>query len=136
MVKGNQILLGKRNKKLLEGGKWVFFDGYVERNENIIEAVKRETLEESGYVIKNLKLLTIRNNPHRLNEDRQNIAFVYVGQPQGEMGNSDWETDDQQWFDFSALPPKEEIAFDHYDNIQFYLTHRQEVLQSRQSNVN
>jgi len=121
VFKNNKILLIKRTGKLLEGGKWGLLGGYVERDETLKEAVAREVMEESGYKIKNIELLTIRDNPDRPKEDRQNIAFVFTCEALEKEGDSDWEVDDQKWFDLSDLPVKDEIAFDHYDDIKFYL---------------
>lgn len=120
ILKDNQILLEKRNSKLIEGGKWALAGGYVERDETLKEALKREVFEETGYKIKNIKLIRIIDNPNRPNEDRQNIAFVFRCQAVEKVGEHDWEVDDLQWFDLDKLPPKEDIAFDHYDDIQFY----------------
>jgi len=117
----NKILLVKRTNKLLEGGKWALVGGFVDRDENLKGAVEREVMEESGYKIKNITLLTIRDNPDRPKEDRQNISFVFFCQAVEKIGQSDWEVDDQRWFDFKHLPPKKQIAFDHYQNIKLYL---------------
>jgi 8-oxo-dGTP diphosphatase len=87
----------------------------------LIQAVEREVMEESGYKIKDIKLLMIRDNPDRPKEDRQNIAFVFTCEALEKEGDSDWEVDDEKWFDLSNIPAKDEIAFDHYDNIKFYL---------------
>jgi len=124
VLKGDKILLIKRTGKLLEGGKWGLLGGYVERDETLKEAVAREVMEESGYKIKDIELLTIRDNPDRPKEDRQNIAFVFTCEALEKEGDSDWEVDDQKWFDLSDIPAKDEIAFDHYDDIKFYLDSR------------
>lgn len=123
VVKKNKILLIKRTGKLLEGGKWGLAGGYVERDENLKEAAKREVSEETGYKIEKIILLTIRDNPDRPKEDRQNISFVFFAKVGEKVGISDWEVDDQKWFDFSHLPKEAEIAFDHYQNIQLYLSY-------------
>ncbi len=121
VLKDNQILLEKRNNKLVEGGKWALVGGYMERDETIIDAVKRETLEETGYKIKNIKLLTIIDNPNRPGDDRQNIAFVYTCNVDKKVSESDWEVDELKWFNLNNLPPKNKIAFDHYQDIEIYL---------------
>jgi ADP-ribose pyrophosphatase YjhB (NUDIX family) len=120
ILKENKILLLKRSEKLTEGGKWGLAGGYAERDETIVEAAERETFEESGYKVNDLTLLTIIDNPKRPNEDRQNVSFVYFCEAGEKQGNSDWEVTEQKWFDFSDLPPKEDIAFDHYASIQLY----------------
>lgn len=123
VLKENKILLIKRTGKILEGGKWGLIGGFVERDETLRDAIKREVQEESGYKIKNIKLLTVIDSPNRPKEDRQNIAFVFICEAFEKQGDSDWEVDDQKWFNLSNLPPKEEFAFDHHENIELYLSH-------------
>lgn len=124
VLKGNKILLIKRTGKLLEGGKWALPGGFIERDETLKEAIEREVIEESGYKIKNIKLLRFIDDPNRPNEDRQNIAFIFTAEALGKIGESDWEVDDQKWFDLNDLPPKKEMAFDHYSDIKFYLKNK------------
>jgi len=113
VLKEGKILLCKRSKKILEAGKWGLLGGFVERDETLQEAVKREVMEESGYQVQNIKLLTIRDNPDRPHEDRQNISFVFLAEAIDKIADHDWEVEDLQWFDFDDLPEKEKIVFDH-----------------------
>lgn len=121
VLKDNKILMVKRTGKILEGGKWGLLGGFVGRDEDLKEAVAREVMEESGYGVTNITLLTIRDNPDRPHEDRQNISFVFFANATEKTGESDWEVDEQKWFEFDEIPDKEQIAFDHYEDIQFYL---------------
>lgn len=59
----HKILLNKRASRLLEGGKWGLLGGYIDLNESIREAVKREVFEESGWRVDNLQLLTGLTHP-------------------------------------------------------------------------
>lgn len=120
VLKENKILLVKRAKKLLEGGKWGLVGGYVERDENLHQAVEREIFEETGYKIKDIALLTIRDNPDRPHEDKQNISFVFFCTALVKEGEADDESDEVAWFDLNSLPPAEQIAFDHELNIDLY----------------
>lgn len=130
VVKDNKILLAKRSEKLsLEPGKWTIPGGFVDRDETIEEAAAREVLEETGYQIANLTLLRINSNPNRPNEDRQNIDFVFAAEAQQQIAQPDWESSEIAWFPLDKLPPKEQVAFDHYDNIQLYIRHTKENLQ-------
>jgi len=121
ILKDDKILLIKRTKKLVEGGKWALVGGFVERDETLKEAVEREVMEESGYKIKNIELLRVIDNPNRPGEDRQNIAFIFTAEALEKTGEADWEVDDQKWFDLDKLPTREEVAFDHYETIEFFL---------------
>lgn len=120
VVKNGEILLAKRAEGLLEAGKWCFVGGYVDRDETTEEAGIRETMEESGWVIRNLTLLRVNDNPNRPHEDRQNIDFIYMAEAVEKTGEKDWESDEVRWFNLSSLPPSEEIAFDHEESINLY----------------
>lgn len=124
VLKDGKILLVKRTGKILEGNKWGLVGGFVERDETLEGAVKREVTEETGWEVKNIKLLKINDSPNRPKEDRQNIAFVYTCEVTKKTGKADWESDEQKWFDFNDLPKEEEFAFDHLENIKFYLKNK------------
>jgi len=130
VVKDNQILLGKRGtfngKPILESGKWGLLGGFFDRNENLVQAVKREVMEESGWEIDNLKLLRINDNPNRPKEDRQNVDFIFIAKAIKQLKTSDQEVKELKWFLFDKLPPKDSIAFDHGDALEIYLKYLKE----------
>lgn len=118
----------KRSIKLNQGGKWGLTGGYVDRDETLAEAGAREVHEESGWTIKNMQLLTVNDNPNRANEDKQNICFVYFAQAVEETGTPDWESDEVRWYPLNELPPANQIAFDHLDDIELYKKYKAENL--------
>lgn len=129
VVKGGQILLGRRSQALSsEPGKWCIVGGYAQRDETTAEAGIRETLEETGWEVTNLRLLRINDKPVRPGEDKQNIDFIYLADAVAEVGHMDWETQETGWFTLDNLPPVTEIAFDHADSIEVYRRHVQEGL--------
>jgi ADP-ribose pyrophosphatase YjhB (NUDIX family) len=128
VLKDNKLLMVKRAAKMLEGGKWGLVGGFAERDELVVETAAREVLEETGWQVTNLKLLTINDQSNRPGEDRQNVAFVFFGQATAKTGEPDDESDDQQWFGFDELPPASDIAFDHADNIALYQRYLKENL--------
>jgi 8-oxo-dGTP diphosphatase len=122
VLKGNQILLIRRAKQLLEGGKWGFPGGYMDRDETLETCVKREVKEETGWEVNRIKLISIMDSPHRPNiADRQDVAFNFTCKAVKKTGESDWEVTEQRWFDLDTLPPKKEIAFDHFQVIRSYI---------------
>lgn len=121
VVHEGKILLVKRTGKLLEGGKWGIVGGFVERDESLKEAAAREIFEETGYEVEGITLLRIIDTPNRPAEDRQNVSFVFFCTAVEKVGAADDESDEQVWFDLSALPPMSEFAFDHFSNIELYL---------------
>lgn len=121
VVNGNSILLVKRAERLLEGGKWALPGGYMERDETIKESVAREILEETGYEITDITLFRIIDRPDRPRDaDRQNVAFVHLCTAGDKIQEPDDESSEQRWFSLGALPSEEEVAFDHYSDIQLY----------------
>ena len=104
IIKNSQLLLVKRSKKLTQGGKWGLVGGFVERDETVKQTAYREVFEESGYRLKSAEFFTIIDTPNRRNEDRQNIAFVYVCKAGQKEGKPDWESTQQRWFDLDNLP--------------------------------
>ena len=125
-VKDNKVLLEKRAERLTEGGKWSLIGGFLNKDENIEQRVRREAFEETGYRINNLVLFRIIDNPKRRNEDRQTIAFVYTCEVGEKEGEPDDESTDIQWFDLENLPSEEEMAFDHLETINLYLKYKKE----------
>ena len=123
LIDNNKILLVKRVPGISNGNKWGLVGGYVDRDEYIEETVVRETKEETGYEIELGKLFRINDNPNRRNEDRQNIAFIFLAKPVKKVGEPDKESSEIRWFDLTKLPREEEFAFDHIDNIKLYLQH-------------
>jgi 8-oxo-dGTP diphosphatase len=125
IIKDGKVLLGKRGtynggKPLLEAGKWALIGGFLSRDETIEQALKREIKEESGWEVDNLRLLHIKDNPDRPAEDRQNVEFVYLADAINKTSESDEEVSKLEWFSLDSIPQKEEIAFDHQDDLTIY----------------
>jgi len=126
VMKDDCVLLGKRGtvngKKISEYGKWGLLGGFMGRGETLIECLKREVMEESGWQITDIKLLKINDNPNRPREDRQNVDFIYTAKAVHQVKKGDEEVLQLQWFPLDKLPPKEQIAFDHADALQIVRT--------------
>jgi len=124
VINNNQILFGKRGtyngRPIIESGKWGLLGGFFDRDENLVQAVKREVMEESGWEINNLKLFRINDNPNRPKEDHQNVDIIFIANAVKQTKTSDEEVTMLQWFDLDKLPEKEEIAFDHGDAVELY----------------
>ena len=83
-------------------------------------------LEETGYDVESLSLFRIIDNPNRPQEDRQNIAFVYIAKVKGGEKTLNNEVSEISWFNVNQLPSKDQFAFDHYETIQLYLKYLNE----------
>ena len=130
VIKNNQVLLGKRGtfngKPIPESGKCGLLGGFFNRNENLVQADKREVMEESGWEIENLQLFRINDNPNRPHEDRQNVDIIFIANAVKQTKTSDEEVSELQWFDLDKLP---EIAFDHGDAVDLYKKYLKEKFQ-------
>lgn len=124
VIKDNQILLGKRGmfngKPIPEFGKWGLLGGYLDRDENLVQAIKREVMEESGWEIDDVVFFRINDNPNRPKDDTQNVDMIFIAKALKQISTSDEEVSKLQWFNLDKLPPSEEIAFDHGDSIELY----------------
>lgn len=120
IAKDGKIWLAKRANKISEGGKWDLAGGFMDHDETILEAAKREAREESGWEIDDLVLLRINDQPNRPHEDRQNVDFIFTAKAVKQVGDPDDESSEQRWFALDELPPDDEIAFDHDEAIALY----------------
>lgn len=121
VIDGNKILLVKRAGPWVETGKWALPGGFLDRDETSQEAAVREVKEETGYESKVIKLFTVNDNPHRPREqNRQNVALIYLMKPLKKVGEHDHEIAEIKWFELDVLPPAEQMAFDHLETIEKY----------------
>ncbi len=101
--KDGKILLGKR-KNSHGAGEYSFTGGHIEHGESFEECVRRETREEAGIEIKNIRFLHVANvlsyPPHHF----VNVSFI-----------ADWESgvprvcepekcESWDWYDINDLP--------------------------------
>lgn len=122
--KNNQVLLVKRAEDVpMQPGKWAIPGGFMDRDENLHECVRREVLEETGINIFSPELFLIVHFPFRQNEDRQNIDFIFTATAGEKVGESDHEIEEVRWFTIPNIPSPEEMAFDHGLVLQRYFQH-------------
>lgn len=124
--KDGKLLLGKRSKSLLEGGKWGMPSGFLARDETASQAVLRELREETGWTGEIITLFRINTNPERPKEDRQNLAIEFIVKPLEMIGKPDQESSEIEWVPIQELSKIEEFAFDHGETIDLYLKYKKE----------
>jgi len=125
-VSGNKILGIKRAKHLLEGDKYALPGGYLGRDENTKEAIKREIKEETGYDCEVKELFRFNDDPNRPHEDRQNVDCAFLINIKDKIGDFDDEVQEVIWFDLDNLPPEEQWAFDHYELVMLFLKYQKQ----------
>lgn len=125
--KEGKILLVLRADHLVQGNKYGLPGGFLDRDETMKEGVTREVLEETGYECTPEALFLIGDDPQRAKEDRQNVDAVYILQVGEQVGKPDNESKEIAWFPLEALPPREKVAFDHYEIIELYKKYKQKT---------
>lgn len=103
--KNSNILLLKRDNTRWASGLFSLVSGFIDGNESIISAAKREIKEETGILIKN-KDLKIFHIMHRKSGDAEFIDFYllaknWIGNPRNLEPNKCSEIG---WFPINKLP--------------------------------
>jgi 8-oxo-dGTP diphosphatase len=104
ITKKGKILLMKRKGSTGEG-TWPIPGGAIEFNEDTEDAAKRETLEETGLIINNLKFLGYTNDIHHEASLHYVTLRFFITEFQGK--ESILEPDKCsaiKWFDINSLP--------------------------------
>jgi len=114
IVRDDKVLLIKRGSEPF-AGFWALPGGYVDWDETVEDAVKREVMEETGLTVTSLELIGVYSNPDR--HPKQCISMAYAAQTTGDVKVGD-DAMDFQWASIESLP---ELAFDHKEIIEKYL---------------
>jgi 8-oxo-dGTP diphosphatase len=124
ILRDGKVLLGKR-KNAHGAGEYAFPGGHLEYMETFEECSIRETEEEAGIKIKNLRFLCVANM--RLYKPRQ---YVHIGMI------CDWDSGEAElkepekcegwdWYDLNNLPQPmsrmAQLAFDAYFKKEIYV---------------
>ncbi len=104
VVKDEKFLFGKRSeKKSWAPGVWDIVGGHALKHEDVYDALKRETLEEIGIIIKSAELLTITD----VMDDSKNKTFKYyiyvITEWEAEPKNCSDEHTEIRWFPRNEL---------------------------------
>ena len=102
------LLVQRRNPPFR--GSWALPGGFVEQDEQIVEAAPRELAEETGAPVGELRLLGVYDTPGR-DPRGWTVSVVYLARVPGQatVTGAD-DAQDACWFAAEDLP---ELAFDH-----------------------
>lgn len=106
VLEQGKVLLGRRSSDSTYPGLWCIPCGYVEYEEDVCDAVKREFLEETGLIIETEGVFTVLSNFHNPNVHTVGIWFTarVIG---GEACPGD-DIEELGWFNLDNIP---ELAF-------------------------
>ena len=101
--KDDKILLGKR-KGSHGNGEYSFAGGHLEFNESFQDCAIRETLEESGVGIKNIKFLCVANINRHENRQDTTIGLSAEWEKGIERTDPSEKIGDWDWYSLDNLP--------------------------------
>lgn len=107
---GGEILLVRRGREPFRG-MWALPGGFVELDEDLPDAARRELLEETGLDVDTLEQFRTFGKPGRDPRGRQ-ITVAYIAEVSREIPppRAGDDAREAKWFPLEALPA---LAFDH-----------------------
>lgn len=103
-MKDNKVLLGKRKNAHGEGS-WSFSGGHLEFNETWEDCAERETMEETGLRIKNIRFGTVTNDIFEAEDKHYITIFMLAAYTFGEARVMEPDKcEEWKWFNWNMLP--------------------------------
>lgn len=104
-----EVLLIQRKNDPYEG-RWAFPGGFLDENEPLESAARRELHEETGIEAATLGQFAAYGDPGR-DPRGHTVTIVFTGEVTADVeGSADDDAADARWFPLEKLP---ELAFDH-----------------------
>ncbi|HUT22050.1 MAG TPA: NUDIX hydrolase [Candidatus Bipolaricaulota bacterium] len=104
IIKDDKVLLGKR-KGALGQCTWCFPGGHLEYGESWQECAKRETMEETGINIKNIRFASTTNDIFQSEGKHYITIFMVSDFDSGEVKVMEPEKcEGWEWFEWDQLP--------------------------------
>lgn len=114
IIKGGKVLLGKR-KNAHGQGTWSFPGGHLEFNESWEDCAIRETREETGIEIKNIRFATATNDIFPIEGKHYITLFMVAEYDSGEVTLMEPEKSEVwEWFAWDSLPQPLFIATENF----------------------
>ncbi len=118
-VSGGHIVLIQRKNPPFEN-QWALPGGFVDENEDLPDAARRELLEETGIRVNHIEQLKAFGKPRRDPRGHMvSVAFLARMSDENVQPQAADDAADAKWFLVNDLP---KLAFDHAEIISFALT--------------
>ena len=103
VVKDGKVLIGRRISGN-HAGTWCFPGGHLEYGETFEDCAMRETMEESGIKIKNVKFATITNDYEPDYDHHYITVFMISDYDSGNLIPEEGKMDDWKWIEWNDFP--------------------------------
>ncbi len=117
IFKDGKVLMGKRRGSHGHG-EYSFTGGHIEFEESFDDCAKRETKEEAGVEIKNIKFLCLANILKHENRQDMMLGLIADWKSGEPKTNENEKIEDWDWYDINNLPSPifypAEVMFDSY----------------------
>jgi len=115
-----EVLLVRRGQEPFEG-MWAIPGGFVEMDEDLPDAARRELVEETGLDVDTLEQFRTFGKPGRDPRGRQ-VTVAYIADVSRELPapRAGDDAAEAKWFPLDALPP---LAFDHAEVLALVRAH-------------
>jgi ADP-ribose pyrophosphatase YjhB (NUDIX family) len=129
-------VVARRPDEPAEGGKLALPGGYVELGQTLHQAAETEVREETGFLTipGTLGMFALMDGPTdlpgRQNEHNLNIVTVFTARAGEKVQEHDDEVTDVLWIPRDNLPPRDAMAFGHYDILGMYFRHQEQPFDS------
>lgn len=109
-IKDSSVLLIKRKYPPLG---WALPGGFVEENESVVEALRRELMEETGLTpFLTPKIIEVYSEPSRDPRGRViSVAYVVIVNDVDDLAQAGDDALECKWFEIIDLP--KDLVFDH-----------------------
>jgi mutator protein MutT len=112
----NELLMLRRSDKTSRAHGWDFAGGGVDKGENPLEAAIRESLEETGLTIDNIRILS---TSHGYTDGGEYVMIGYAAHATTDKVQLSWEHEAYEWMAIEEvkrieLPPPHRHIVDAY----------------------
>lgn len=107
-----QVLLGKRGRSSFQPGTWCLPGGFMEFDENFLQAAHREVMEETGLQVEIQAILNVTSN--FLSEQLHTLVVVLLAQPLSGAARPGDDLVELGWFPLAGPFPALAFEADEY----------------------
>src|SRR5215510_1981713 len=117
LQRDSRIMMVKRKRDPFRG-QLALPGGFVNEGETAEDAMKREALEETSFVVDPIEILGVYSDPKR-DPRKHTLTIVFIGIIVAGSGEAGDDAENIEWVDLATLESRQ-IAFDHMTILRDY----------------